>query len=146
MNKHLLGIVTALALTATAAHAQTTATVSGKIVDLATFMTHDHNMDSMKPSHDAMSGDGMHADSMKSDSMGSSSMSSDSMHGSTMAAASCPATLALVTGSGKVYLLVTEMGTAGSARAQALCKFLGTTTSLSGSVYTQGGMTALLVK
>jgi hypothetical protein len=122
MNRHALGFFAALALTTVTVYAQTATTISGKVVDLATYMTRDHNMDAMKMSH---------------------SMSTDSMRSEGMAASSCPATLGLVTSSGRVYLLATQMG---SAKAETLCKSVGQTASLSGTVYTHGGMTALLVK
>ncbi len=126
MNKYALGIVAALVLTVAAAHAQAS-TLSGKIVDLATYVTHDHNMDAMKMSHStsdiAMKGDAMHAEST--------------------AVTNCPASLGLVTSSGRVYLLATQMG---STKAQALCTQMGKTASISGTVFSQGGMTALLVK
>jgi pentapeptide MXKDX repeat protein len=162
MNKHAIGILASLALTVAAANAQTSTTISGKIVDLATYVTHDHNMDAMKghamkddamhgdamhgdamqgdATHgDAMQGDAMHTDAMHADAMHADAMHADTMHGSS----TCPASLGLVTSAGRVYLLATQ---AGSAQTQTLCKEIGKTVSVAGTVFSQGGMSALLVK
>jgi len=131
MNKFILGFAAIIAFATTAADAQTATTFSGKIVDLATYITRDHNMDAMK----------MHPGNMKS-----GEMQGDSMHGDTTksdAASNCPSTLGLVTSAGRIYLLATQMG---SSAMQSLCKRIGKATSLSGTAYTQGGMSVLLVK
>lgn len=122
MKKQALGILVALTLTAAAAQAQTATTLSGKIVDLASYVTHDHNMESTKMGHatgDAMKG------------------------GDAMMKSSCPASLGLVTSAGRVYLLASRTG---SAQEQDLCRQLGKTATVSGSIFSLGGMTALLVK
>jgi hypothetical protein len=88
------GLIAGLAFAAFAAmplavHAET---VSGKIVDLATYVTRDHNMDAM---HASMPG-----------------KSSAMMHEGAMMPHACPPALGLVTNNGVgLYLLVTQMGT-----------------------------------
>ncbi len=57
-----------------------------------------------------------------------------------MSATTCP-TLGLVTSSGRVYLVATQMGASNNA---TLCKKINTTVTLSGKVYSQGGMNVLL--
>ena|SRR5579863_2974066 len=132
MNKLIQGFVVTIALATTTAHAQTATTISGQIVDLATYITRDHNMDSIKM-HDGR--------------MNSGSKQAESMHGEAMkdaaTASNCPSTLGLVTSAGRIYLLATQMG---SGTIQSLCKQIGNTTNVSGTAYTQGGMSALLVK
>ncbi|MDQ6942362.1 MAG: hypothetical protein M3169_07570 [Candidatus Eremiobacteraeota bacterium] len=106
-------------------------TVSGTVVDLATYVTHDHNMDAM---HGSMSG-AMHG-AMPEKTGGA-------MHEDSMAKHPCPATLGLVThGGAGLYLLVTQMG---SKTAQTLCGKLDKTVSIGGTSYEKGGMHALLV-
>ena len=98
-------------------------TVSGKIVDLATYVTRDHNMDAM---HASMP-----------------SKSSGSMHEGAMMPHACPPTLGLVTNNGGgLYLLVTQMGT---KTAETLCKKLDKNVTLSGTTYEKNGLQALLV-
>ena len=143
----------ALALFAPAlASAQVTTTLSGKIVDLATYVTKDHNMDAMHG--DAMKGGAMHGDAMKGDAMKGDAMKGDAMKGDATKGdamkgdamkgdhdAACPA-LGLVTAKGSVYLLATQMGT---SEAGALCKKLNTTAALTGAIYSKGGVNVFLV-
>ncbi len=104
-----------------------TSTMSGKLVDIATYITHDHNMDSMH----AMSGGAMSGDHM---------MAGASAKDDHMSARTCP-TLGLVTSLGRVYLVATQMGASNNAN---LCKKINTAVTLSGKVYSQGGMNVLL--
>ena len=99
-------------------------TVSGKIVDLATYVTRDHNMDAM---HASMP-----------------STSSGSMHeGAMMMPHACPPTLGLVTNNGGgLYLLVTQMGT---KTVETLCKKLDKNVTVNGTTYEKSGLRALLV-
>jgi hypothetical protein len=112
--------VAAFAVMPLAAQAET---VSGKIVDLATYVTRDHNMDAM---HASMRG-----------------KSSAMMHEGTMMTRACPSTLGLVTNNGVgLYLLVTQMGT---KTAETLCKNLDKNVTVSGTTYEKSGVRALLV-
>jgi hypothetical protein len=119
------GILAGLAFAAFAAvplavHAET---FSGKIVDLATYVTRDHNMDAM---HAAMP-----------------EKSGGAMHEGDMMAHACPPALGLVTNNGGgLYLLVTQMGT---KTAGTLCKNLDKNVTLSGTPYEKSGLRAFLV-
>jgi hypothetical protein len=105
-------------------------TFSGKVVDLATYVTRDHNMDSM---HGSMGG-AMH---------GSMPGKGGAMHEGAMAAHPCPPTLGLATNDGAgLYLLVTQMG---SKTAQLLCKKLDKSVAIGGTAYEKNGLRALLV-
>ncbi|MBV8601691.1 MAG: hypothetical protein JO359_09045 [Candidatus Eremiobacteraeota bacterium] len=117
----------ALLAATTFATAQTAGTLTGKVVDVATYVTKDHNMDSMK-GH-AMSG-GDHA-------MGSSSMGSMKDEGMKPECG-----MLGVLANGKITLVSTQMG---SETAAALCKSLNKTVTLSGKSYTEAGMTVFLV-
>lgn len=59
-----------------------------KLVDIATYVTGEHNMDSMKSSHammgDAMKGDAMNGDAMHDDAMKGDAVEGDAMHGDAM--------------------------------------------------------------
>lgn len=111
------------ALGATVPSAASAATFSGTVVDVATFVTRDHNMDAMHGSMGAM----------KHESMGA-------MKG---AGHPCPPALGLATNGGlQVYLLAPQMG---SATGASLCAKLDKTATVDGTVYEKGGMRALLV-
>jgi hypothetical protein len=98
-------------------------TFSGKVVDLATYVTRDHNMDAMR---------GAMGHAMKG-----------SMHGGSPMGHACPPTLGLVAHGGvSLYLLVTQMG---SKTGDALCKLVDKTVTLDATPYEQGGIRALLV-
>jgi hypothetical protein len=98
-------------------------TVSGKIVDLATYVTRDHNMDAM---HASMPG-----------------KSSAMMHEGAMMPHACPPALGLVTNNGVgLYLLVTQMDT---KTAETLCRNLDKNVTVSGTTYEKSGLRALLV-
>jgi hypothetical protein len=112
-------LVCALALPAAA---QENKTLTGKLVDFTTYVTHDHNMDSMH----AMKGEAMPGD--------------HAMAGGHAMAASCPM-LGIVSG-GKVYAVATQMGT--SAQSD-LCKKLNSQVTLEGKLYSQGGASVFLV-
>lgn len=58
-------------------------------------------------------------------------------------ASTCPASLGLGSSARGVYLLATQMG---SAQTQTLCKELGKTAAIGGSVFIEGGLSALFVK
>jgi hypothetical protein len=103
-----------------AVHAET---ISGKIVDLGTYVTRDHNMDAM---HTSMPG-----------------KSRGAVHGGAMIPHACPPTLGLVTNNGAgLYLLVTQMGTNVTG---TLCKSLDKNVTVSGTTYEKSGLRALLV-
>jgi hypothetical protein len=122
--KHVSFVLPALALTLAlpiVASAVEVTTLSGKLVDVATYVTHDHNMDSMH----AMKGDAMKGDAMKGEAMEKA----------------CP-TLGLVSDSGRVYLVSTQMG---ESLESKLCKKIDAKVSLAGKVFEQGGMSVLLV-
>jgi hypothetical protein len=98
-------------------------TVSGKIVDLATYVTMDHNKDAM---HTSMS-----------------SKSGGAMHEGAMMARACPPVLGLVTNDHVgLYLLVTRMGT---KTAETLSKKLDQNVTIKGTTYEKSGLSALLV-
>jgi hypothetical protein len=127
------------------AGAQTTSTLSGKLVDIITYVTQDHNMSAMKGDHamaggdHAMAGDdhAMTADhAMAGD---DHAMTAD--HAMAMAPASCPA-LGVVSSKGKVTLVSAK---AGSATAADLCKKLNADVTLTGTLYTQAGTTVFVV-
>ncbi len=127
-----------LALTIPSAAQETS--VTGKLVDVATYVTRDHNMDSMH----AMKGGSMSGDhAMSGASPGADhAMSGDSIKGDHMtAAAACPP-LGIVTDAGRVYAVATQMGV---SMKSDLCKKLDSTVSLTGKLYTQGGMSVFLV-
>ncbi|GAC1583567.1 MAG: hypothetical protein NVS3B28_03230 [Candidatus Velthaea sp.] len=133
MMKRLAMALALASLTTAAASAQATS-LTGKVVDLATYVTRDHNMDAM---HGSMKGDAMKGDAMKGDAMKGDAMKGDAMHES-----ACPEVLGLATTSGKTYVLATQMG---SSKRADLCKAIGKTTTLNGKSYSQGGTTVFLV-
>lgn len=108
------------------ADAQTTSTISGKLVDIVTYLTKDHNMGTMKSDH-AMAG-------------GNNAMAGDD-HAMAMAPASCPS-LGIILSKGKVILVSAEQG---SSTAEVLCSKLNTDVKLTGIAYTQGGTTVFVV-
>jgi hypothetical protein len=122
--------------------AQTNSTISGKLVDLVTYVTGDHKMGAMK-SGDAMAGgdhamaSGDHAMAMAG---GDHAMAGDD-HAMAMAPASCPA-LGVVSSKGKVILVSAEQG---SATAKDLCSKLNANVTLTGTSYSQGGATVFVV-
>ena len=138
----LAGAALTLALAPPVAAATPVSDVTGKLVDVATYVTHDHNMDSMH----VMAGDhSMKGDSMKGDSMKGDSMKGDHMMSDVSAkehAAVCPA-LGVVTDAGRVYLVATQMG---QALGADLCRHINSTVTLSGRIFAQGGTSVFLVK
>ncbi len=98
-------------------------TLGGQVVDLSTYVTRDHNMDAMHmPAKQPMGHDAMAHESMGH---------------------ACPPALGLVThGGAGLYLLITQMGT---KTGETLCKKLGRTVKLEGTVYDKSGMHAFLV-
>lgn len=115
--------LTIVALAAVRPPTASAAAISGTVVDVATYITHDHNMDAM---HGSMA-------AMKHDSMGA-------MKGR---AHPCPPALGLTTNGGlQVFLLATQIG---STAASALCAKLDKTATIDGTVYEKGGMRVLLV-
>ncbi|GAC1535243.1 MAG: hypothetical protein NVS2B17_05340 [Candidatus Velthaea sp.] len=143
MMKRLAMALALASLTTAAASAQATS-LTGKVVDLATYVTRDHNMDAMHGSMkgDAMKGDAMKGDAMKGDAMKGDAMKGDAMKGDAMHESACPEVLGLATTSGKTYVLATQMG---SSKRADLCKAIGKTTTLNGKSYSQGGTTVFLV-
>ncbi len=148
MKRMHIALVTAalgLGLSASAG-AQSNTTLTGKLVDIATYMTKDHNMDAMHgmkgeaAKGDAMKGDAMKGDAMKGDAMKGDAMKGDAMKGD-HAAADCPA-LGLVTSSGKVFFVASQMGTPMGA---SLCKKVNSNVTLSGAGYSQAGASLRLV-
>ena len=132
MKLSLTACVTTVALAiATPAFAQSTGqatTITGKVLDLATYMTHDHNMDAMHGDAmkgdamkgdamkgdamkgDAMKGDAMKGDAMKGDAMKGDAMKGDAMKGDAMhGGKACPSLLGVVS-QGKAYPLTFQMG------------------------------------
>nr|MDQ6926069.1 hypothetical protein [Candidatus Eremiobacteraeota bacterium] len=100
-------------------------TLTGQVVDLGTYVTRDHNMDAMHGSMPAKKS--MDHDSMAHESMGHA----------------CPPTLGLVThGGAGLYVLITQMGT---KTGEMLCKKIGRSVKLEGTVYDKNGMHAFLV-
>lgn len=133
----LAGAALTLALAPPVAAATPVSDVTGKLVDVATYVTHDHNMDSMHmmASDHSMKGESMKGDSMKGEHM----MSDASAKGH---AAVCPA-LGVVTDAGRVYLVATQMG---QALGADLCRHINSTVTLSGRIFAQGGTSVFLVK
>ena len=127
MQRMFLALAAAFIIGTLPALAQTTSTLSGKLVDVATYVTKDHNMDAMQG---AMKGETMHSDAKKSEAMKDEHMGP------------CPA-LGLVTAKGAIYLVVTQMESAAGA---SLCKKMNSAVTLSGKLYSQGGMNVILVK
>jgi hypothetical protein len=115
------------------AGAQSNAIISGKLVDLVTYVTRDHHMGAMKGDH-AMAG-GDHAMAMAGD--------DHAMAGGdqAMAPASCPP-LGVVSSKGKVILVSAEQG---SATAKDLCSKINANVTLNGTSYSQGGTTVFVV-
>jgi predicted porin len=111
---------------ASAASAQTAGTLTGKIVDAATYVTSDHNMDSMK---------------MKEHSSTSMSGSMSSSHEMGNAVKEECGTLGILS-QGRLTLLATQIGSQTSA---TVCNALGKTVTLSGKTYTRAGLTVFLV-
>ena len=143
----LAGAALTLALAPPVAAATPVSDVTGKLVDVATYVTHDHNMDSMHmmASDHSMKGESMKGDSMKGDSMKGESMKGDHMMSDASAkghAAVCPA-LGVVTDAGRVYLVATQMG---QALGADLCRHINSTVTLSGRIFAQGGTSVFLVK
>jgi hypothetical protein len=110
------------------AGAQTNSTISGKLVDLVTYVTRDHNMSAMKGDHAMAMAGGDHA-------------MAGGDHAMAMAPASCPA-LGVVSSKGKVILVSAEQG---SATAKDLCSKLNANVTLTGTSYSQGGATVFVV-
>ena len=131
------------------AGAQTNSTISGKLVDLVTYVTSDHKMGAMK-GNDAMAG-GDHAmaggdHAMASDDHAMAMAGGDHAmaggdHAMAMAPASCPA-LGVVSSKGRVIMVSAEPG---SATAKDLCSKLNANVTLSGTTYNQGGATVFVV-
>jgi hypothetical protein len=129
------------------AGAQTNSTISGKLVDLVTYVTKDHNMGAMKGDHAMAGGDhamagGDHAMAGGDHAMaGSDHAMAGSDHAMAMAPASCPA-LGVVSSKGKVTMVSAEQG---SATAKNLCAKLDANVTLTGTWYNQGGTSVFLV-
>lgn len=115
------------------AGAQTNSTLSGKLVDIVTYVTKDHNMGAMKGDH-AMAGDD-HAMAAGDHAMAGGD------HAMAMASASCAA-LGVVSSKGKVILVSAEQG---SATAKDLCTKVNSNVTLTGASYSQGGTTVFVV-
>jgi hypothetical protein len=124
--KLFVAIIATALTTASAASAQTAATLTGKIVDAATYVTSDHNMDSMKMNEHGST-------SMSSSMSGSHAMSNESKE-------ECR-TLGVLAG-GKLTLLATQIG---SQASSGLCSALGKTVTLSGKSYSRAGLRIFLV-
>ena len=147
----LLALVCLIGATAGIASAQTAGTLTGKIVDIATYVTKDHNMDSMKAGDHGASG------AMPSDHGASDTMSSD--HGSSGSTARDHAMSRSMSGdhamghaeechmvgllaNATITLLSTQMG---SSTGAALCARLNKTATITGKSYSQAGITVFLV-
>ena len=156
MNKsHVALMITTLGIVlALPAGAQTTSTISGKLVDIVTYVSKDHNMGAMKGDHAMASGDhamasGDHAMASSDHAMASSDNAmaggdhamAGGDHAMATAPASCPP-LGIVSSTGKVILVSAEQG---SSTAKDLCKKLNAAVTLTGTTYTQGGTTVFLV-
>lgn len=152
MNKTLLALGGIFVATMAIVSAQTTGTLTGTIVDVATYVTKDHNMDSMMKSGHAMSGDrsmsgstsgehmmagGSHAVPASDHAM-ADSMSGDRTHNGTKEACHMLGLLA----SGHITLLASQTG---SSAAAELCGRLNKTVTVTGKSYTQAGATIFLV-
>lgn len=124
--KIFASVLVAILTTAPLASAQSAGTLSGKIVDAATYVTSDHNMDSMKMKE--------HGSSSMSGSMNNEHAMGESMK------EGCR-TLGVLS-RGKLTVVATQMG---SPMAAALCSALGKTVTLSGKSYTRGGFSVFLV-
>lgn len=148
--KLVIACAALVALATTPAGAQPSApqstSMTGKIVDLATYVTRDHNMDAMKTGHamasGAMKGAAMKGAAMKGDAMKGDAMKGDAMKGDAAMSDACPAMLGIVTTTGRAYPLAFQQG---GTTAAAACKHVGSTATLTGKAYTQGGTTVLLV-
>jgi len=119
------------------AGAQSTSTISGKLVDIATYVTKDHNMDAMKGEH-AMAGDHAMAGGDHAMAGGDHAMAGG---GHAMAPASCPP-LGVVSTSGRVIMVAAQQG---SPTAKELCAQINGNVTLVGTTYSQGGTTVFLV-
>ena len=115
-----------LAVTISVASAETTSTLSGKIVDVATYVTSDRNMDSMKMKQHG--------------SVVSGSMNDDHTMG--MGTKEECRTLGVLS-QGRLTLLAAQIG---SQMSSALCTALGRTATVSGRTYTRAGVTVFLVE
>ena len=108
------------------AGAQTTSTISGKLIDIVTYVTKDHNMDVMKSARAIAGGN-------------------NAIAGGDHAMAIAPAlgpTLGIVSPKGKIILVSAEQG---SPTAKNLCNKLNVDAKLTGAVYAQGGTTVFVV-
>jgi predicted porin len=124
--KAFAAMLVTLFATASVASAQTAVTLTGKIVDAATYVTSDHNMDSMTMKE--------HGSTSMSGSMSSSHAMGNAMK------EEC-GILGLLS-QGKLTLLASQMGSQTSA---TVCNALGKTVTLSGKTYTRAGLTVFLV-
>ena len=115
------------------AGAQTNSTISGKLVDLVTYVTSDHKMGAMK-GNDAMAG-GDHAMA------GGDHAMAGGDHAMAMAPTSCPA-LGVVSSKGKVIMVSAAPD---SATAKDLCSKLNANVTLTGTTYNQGGTSVFVV-
>jgi hypothetical protein len=144
------------------AGAQTNTTISGKLVDLVTYVTRDHNMAAMKGDHAMAGGDhamaggdhamaggdhamagGDHAMAGGDHAMagGDHAMAGDDHAMAGGDHASCPP-LGVVSSKGKVIMVSAQQG---SATAKDLCAKLNANVTLTGTYYSQGGTSVFLV-
>jgi hypothetical protein len=153
MIRTLLALGSFLVATATVATAQTPATLTGKVVDVATYVTRDHNMDSMMKSSPAMPGGhemaasttgnhmmpGASPAAMSNDHAMSASMPDN--HGMNDTTKEECRMLGLLA-NGHITLLSSQMGSDVAAR---LCGKLNKTIVITGKSYSQSGTTVFLV-
>jgi hypothetical protein len=122
------------------AGAQTSSTLSGKLVDFATYVTKDHNMDAMKGDHAMKGGDHAMAGGDHAMAGGDHAMAGGD-HAMAGAPESCPA-LGLVSSSRKIVIVAAQQG---SATAKELCAKVNADVTLTGVTYSQGGSSVFLV-
>jgi hypothetical protein len=147
-TSHLALAIATLSISLTLpAGAQTTSTISGKLIDVVTYVTKDHNMGAMKSDHAMAGGDnamagGDHAMAGGDHAMaGGDHAMAGGDHAMAMAPASCPS-LGIVSSKGRVILVSAEQG---SSTAKDLCNKLNADVKLTGTAYTQGGTTVFVV-
>jgi hypothetical protein len=121
------------------AGAQTTSTISGKLIDIVTYVTKVHNIGAMKSDHAMAGGDNAMARGDHAMADGDNAMAGD--HAMAMVPASCPS-LGIVSSEGKVILVSPEQG---SSTAKNLCNKLNADVKLTGTAYTQGDTTVFVV-
>ncbi|MDE2480956.1 MAG: hypothetical protein KGN02_02055 [bacterium] len=151
MKRTIVAAAAALAL-ATAVAPAATRTISGTLVNVASYVTGNadavtYGMGSMMAGYGHMTGaNGSMMSGTNGSMMGGSNGSM--MGGSTGQGwmRACAGSVGLVTKQGKLYLLVTQAGTGTAYGGHGLCSRIGSSATVSGETFERGGIEVLEVE